>query len=273
MEWYWLILLGLGAGTYGILVGAGGGFILGPALLILSDLEPAVVAGTTLALVAVNAISGTQAYRRMGLVDLRSGLLFAAAAIPASVLAPFALEAVTSDVFRILFGLLLIALAAQASIRPGVSQDAARKGGRVSAAVKSREITTSRGEVYRYELNEALAVAFNAVLGFISSFFGTGGGFIRTPVLVSFFNFPVRVAVATSIFAMAFYASAGAAAHGALGHVDIWPTLPMAGIGLLAGAQVGAKLSTVVGGPWIMRLLAVLLLVMGARLVAQGFWQ
>ena len=79
--------------------------------------------------------------------------------------------------------------------------------------------------------------------------------------------------MATSIFAMVFYTVAGAAAHGALGHVDIWPTLLMAGIGLFAGAQIGAKLSTVIGGAWIMRLLALLLLVMGARLVMQGFWR
>ena len=86
MEWLWLILLGFGTGAYSVLVGAGGGFILGPALLIFFDLEPRVVVGTALALVAINSIAGSQAYRRMGLIDYRSGLLFAAAAIPGSVL-------------------------------------------------------------------------------------------------------------------------------------------------------------------------------------------
>ena len=84
MEWALLVLIGLGTGAYGVLVGAGGGFILGPLLLLFMDLEPEVVAGTVLASVAVNSISGAFVYRRMGVIDYRSGLLFASAAIPGS---------------------------------------------------------------------------------------------------------------------------------------------------------------------------------------------
>ena len=175
MDWLWLILLGLGTGAYGVLVGAGGGFILGPALLIFFDMEPRIVAGTALALVAVNSISGSQAYRRMGLVDYRSGLLFAAAAIPGSVLAPFVLTAVAAGTFRILFGILLIALAAQMvfwSRVPETTSDRTRP--RVKAMVRSRRITAVSGQVFQYEFNEALGTSFNFVLGFISSFFGDG---------------------------------------------------------------------------------------------------
>ena len=38
MEFVLLVLLGFGTGAYGILVGAGGGFILGPMLLLFFDL-------------------------------------------------------------------------------------------------------------------------------------------------------------------------------------------------------------------------------------------
>ena len=61
-------------------VGTGGGVILVPMLMLLFDIEPAVVAGTSLTLVALNSFSGSLAYRRQGLVDRRSGLLFGAAA-------------------------------------------------------------------------------------------------------------------------------------------------------------------------------------------------
>ncbi len=44
MELLLLALLGIGTGAYGVLVGAGGGFILGPILLLFLDLEPDVVA-------------------------------------------------------------------------------------------------------------------------------------------------------------------------------------------------------------------------------------
>ena len=118
MEWLLLLLLGFGTGAYGVIVGAGGGFILAPALIIFFDMEPTVVAGTSLALVAVNALSGSQVYRRMGLVDYRSGLLFAAAAIPGAILAPFILTSVADGTFRILLGAVLLGLAVQMIWRP-----------------------------------------------------------------------------------------------------------------------------------------------------------
>lgn len=271
MDWLWLALLGFGTGAYGILVGAGGGFILGPALLIFFDLEPSVVAGTALAAVAINSVTAAITYRRMGFVDTRSGLLFAAAAIPGSIIAPFVLSSVGGSTFRLLFGLLLIGLAVLMVLRPEVSERGEEDEGPSDSSITGRrEITTGSGQVFRYQFNELPAILFNLVLGFLSSFFGTGGGFLRMPVLVYVFHFPVRVAVATSVFALAFYTTAGAATHASIGHVDWYPTLVWAGLGLVVGGQVGARLTGVFKGPWILRLLLVLVLVMGVRLVIEG---
>ena len=273
MDWLWLLLLGFGTGAYGVLVGAGGGFILGPALLIFFGFDKEAAAGTALALVAANTISGAPVYLRMGRVDRRSGLLFALAAIPGSVIGAFALVAVGGSIFRILFGLLLIALAIQMLVAPRLSQGplAPKKAtSRVGRMVRTRHVTTDDGQVFEYSFNEGFATAFNVVLGFISSFFGTGGGFLRTPILVAVFGFPVHVAVATSIFALAFYTTAGAATHAALGHVEWWPTFVWAGIGLVAGGQVGARLAGRVNSVWILRLLLVVVLALGVRLLIEG---
>lgn len=273
MDWLWLALLGFGTGAYGILVGAGGGFILGPALLIFFDLEPQVVAGTALAAVAINSLTAASTYRRMGFVDTRSGLLFATAAIPGSIIAPFVLSSVDGNTFRLLFGLLLIGLAVLMVFRPDVSERADEDESPPDSSMTGRrEITTGSGQVFRYRFNEMLATLFNLVLGFLSSFFGTGGGFLRMPVLVYAFHFPVRVAVATSVFALAFYTTAGAVTHASLGHVDWYPTLVWAGLGLIVGGQVGARLTGVLRGPWILRLLLVVALIMGVRLVIEGLW-
>lgn len=271
MDWLPLLLLGFVTGAYGVMVGAGGGFILSPALLIFFDLEPQVVAGTALALVAVNSVSGSQAYRRLGLIDYRSALLFAAAAVPGAVLAPFVLANVAGSTFRMLFGLLLIALAVQMVIRTAVPESSRKSrkpnGG---AFVRSRKINAVNGDAYQYTFNEAYVSSLNLVLGFISSFFGTGGGFLRTPILVYAFSFPVRIAVATSVLTMAFYTTAGALTHAGLGNVDWYPTFVWAGIGLVGGAQVGARLASRVGGPWILRLLLVVVLALGIKLLIDG---
>ena len=274
-----LALMGLATGTYGVLVGSGGGIILGPLLLIFTDLETNVVAGTTLAMVALTSLSGSVVYRRIGVVDVRSGLLFAAAAIPGSVIAPFIVKNIAGDAFRALFGLLLLGLATYMIVghrvnvfapfgRPLARAWSATRAGQVRAA--DRHIETKSGERFDYRFNEPLATSFNFALGFVSAFFGTGGGFLRTPVLIAAFDFPVRVAVATSVFALSIYATIGAAVHWSIGNVEAYPTLVCTGAGLLVGSQIGARLSNVIPVAWILRALTAVLLAMGVRLVVQA---
>ena len=278
IAWLWLVLMGFGTGVYGVLVGAGGGFIIGPLLLIFFDIEPATVAGTVLALVAINSISGTFAFRRMGTIDVRSGLLFAAAATPGAVIGVIVVRSVTPGLFQILFGILLLLLGLHIAISSSDKAEAREPDSAALAAnrkflgfmVRSREISSSEGRTYRYRFNEVFATAFNVPLGFISSFFGTGGGFLRTPILVNAFGFPVRVAVATSIFTLSFYTTAGAITHAALGHVEFFPTFVFTGIGLVVGGQIGARLTGRVKGSWILRLLLIVVLALGIKLLVQG---
>ena len=276
LNWALMALIGLGSGAYGVLVGAGGGFILGPALLIISDSEPENVAGTVLAAIALNSALAAWTYRKTGVVDYRSGLLFAGAAAPGAVIGAMGAGAVAPEVFRIAFGALLIALAAYLALRPtisdeGGSEDGGEGGPRLfAAAVKTRTIRTADGDTRVYTFDEALATSFNAALGFVSSFFGVGGGFLRTPILVTVFGFPVRVAAASSVFALAIYGGAGAATHMALGHIEPFPTLVFGGIGLALGGQIGARLSGRVKGAWIMRMLLAVVLALGIRLIWQG---
>ena len=282
LQWVILALVGFVTGVFGVLVGAGGGFILVPILRIFFDKDPAIVAGTVLALVAANSISGAFAYRYMRVVDKRSAYLFAAAAIPGSVIAPFVLKKALEGlpgVFDAMFGLLLVILAVRIATQQFDSGRQSRLGRARSRrrsfinpqTLHRRRITAESGETYRYRLNERWAVLINFVLGFISSFFGVGGGFLRTPILVYAFGFPVQVAVATSIFALSFYTTAGAATHAFIGNIEWFPTFVFAGIGLVTGGQIGARLSGKVQGPWIMRLLMFVILAMGVQLVIQGF--
>ena len=124
--WLWLVLLGIGSGALGVLVGAGGGFIIAPLLRIFFDKNPEIVAGTTVTLVAINSISGAFAYRSMRIVDKRSALIFALAAIPGSVLAPFVLSSALKGVpgvYDFPFGLLLVLLAVRMATQKEVADE------------------------------------------------------------------------------------------------------------------------------------------------------
>ena len=65
-----LIPLGLVVGAYGTLVGAGGGFVLVPVLLLLyPDERPVDITAISLAVVFFNASSGSIAYARLRRID------------------------------------------------------------------------------------------------------------------------------------------------------------------------------------------------------------
>ena len=282
------LLLGVVTGAYGILVGAGGGVILAPALLLFFNIEPAIAAGTSLVLVSVNSVSGTLTYKRTGLVDYRSGFLFSVAAVPGSVIAPLLLNVAAPELFNILFGLMLLILGIVVSVRPNVRERDSIDGKDVSTGnatsisnptpkwlnftVKERKILSQKGVSYVFRFNESVCFVFNVFLGFISSFFGTGGGFLRTPVLISGFGFPVQVAVATSIFALSIYSTMGAAVHAYLGNVDWYPIALWSGVGLIVGGQIGARLLEIVNGLWILRILLLVVILLGIQLIVQGVW-
>src|SRR2546422_4283789 len=77
-----LVFLGFLVGTFGTLIGAGGGFLLVPLLLLGYHFQPPDAVGTSLALVFLNAASGSFAYLRQRRVDLSLRWEFAAGPPP-----------------------------------------------------------------------------------------------------------------------------------------------------------------------------------------------
>ena len=81
------LTVGMIATTYGVLVGAGGGFIIGPVLILFFGWDNKEAVGTSLVCVSVASISGAISYLRLKIVDIRSAILFGIAAMPGAILA------------------------------------------------------------------------------------------------------------------------------------------------------------------------------------------
>ena len=120
MEQYlWLIPLGFIIGAYGTLIGAGGGFVLMPILLLLYPNEnPEILTSISLAVVFFNALSGSGAYARMKRIDYKSGLLFSAATIPGAIFGALTTAYVPRRLFDAIFGILMIAASTFLLLRP-----------------------------------------------------------------------------------------------------------------------------------------------------------
>lgn len=254
---------GILVGAYGTLVGAGGGFLVVPALLLIMKVPPGIAAGTSLAVVLFNAGSGTWAYARRRLVDWRTALLFAAATVPGALLGPALVPLIPERIFQGGFGALLLAVAGFLMLRPLP----ASRGGTASAGgvyLIRRRITDVDGNTQDLAFNPVWGVALSFLVGFLSSVLGIGGGVIHVPFLVYALGFPPHLAVATSHATLAISAAVGVAGHARLGHVLWSHALPM-GLGAVAGAQIGARLSRRLKAPLVVRALAPAIALVGLR--------
>jgi uncharacterized protein len=260
-----LVLLGVAVGAFGTIVGSGGGFILTPILLLLYPHDsPAAVTAISLTAVFFNAASGSAAYAHQRRIDYRSGLAFAGAALPGSVAGALVVGVVSRTLFDLLMGVVLIGLAAWLVF--GEREPGEPVAGRAS----SRVLTDRYGKTYRYDVPLRRGVLYSTVVGFASSFLGIGGGVIHVPLLVRTLGFPTHIATATSHFVLAIIAGSGAITHVAAGSFAHGHGIRRAialSVGVVGGAQVGARLSLRASGRLVEVLLAVALVALAARLL------
>ena len=252
VPWLGLCLLGVVVGAFGTLIGAGGGFLLVPLLLLLyPDEAVKTVTAISLAVVFLNAASGSLAYARLRRIDYRTGLVFAAASVPGSVLGAVATGFLARGFFDLLFGLLLLGLGLYLLVQGNVVE----------------------GHAAPERVNLQLGAVLSFAVGFLSSVLGIGGGVIHVPLLIQFLGYPAHIATATSHFILALMSLAGTVTHVLTGEFEhgVRRTLAL-GVGVLIGAQIGAMLSQRVHGRRILQALAVGVLLIGLRLAGIALW-
>ncbi|MCE5276803.1 MAG: sulfite exporter TauE/SafE family protein [Planctomycetaceae bacterium] len=269
MEYVYLLALGVGVGTFGTLIGAGGGFILMPILLLMyPSRAPTTLTAISLAMVFFNASSGSYSYARMKRIDFKSGLLFLVTGVPGAAAGAYLVRYIPRHVFEFVFGMLLLGVASYIFIK--TFDGAPRSHGRW--ATFKRTIIDAQGVHHEYAFSLALGMAISFGVGLASSILGIGGGIIHVPAMVNLLDFPVHIATATSHFILAAMTLVGTLVHvidGSLGRAEL-PELIMLGGGAIAGAQVGAALSRRVHGRWIMRSLAGALGLVSIRILIPG---
>jgi uncharacterized protein len=255
-----LFLLGIAVGGCGTLIGAGGGFLLMPIMLLIYPGDaPEALTAISLAVIFFNALSGTVAYARMKRIDYASGLLFAAAGVPGAIAGAMSTELINRKVFNGVFGVFLVAIALFL----------------LFSRYQTAATPVSNGESGRPLVppyNRKLGAGASFGIGVLSSLLGIGGGIIHVPFMARVLRFPVHVATATSHFVLCILALVGASVHlidGRLAHEGS-RVVPLA-LGVILGAQGGAVLSNYVHGKWILWFLAMALASVGVRILLAAF--
>jgi uncharacterized membrane protein YfcA len=267
-----LIPLGFAVGAYGTVIGAGGGFMLVPLLLLIyPEYGPEQVTAISLAVVWANAASGSLAYARQRRIDYVTGLLFAACSVPGVVAGALTVHVVPERLFSVLFAVLLLAMAlivTRPAPPPTVREAVSGPG------VLVRSVVTPDGASYRYAYKIWQGALVSLGVGFASSLFGIGGGVIHVPAMIVLFRIPVVFAVATSHFILAFMAGGGTAVHLTSGTLGGKPLLQatLLAAGAVPGAQAGAWIAHRIRARAVILLLAFALVALAARLLLKGIF-
>ena len=260
-----LIPLGFAVGAFGALVGAGGGFVLVPILLLLyPDDDPQSITAISLFVVCANAISGALAFAAQKRIDYASGLWFTAGTFPGAIVGAVAVGYVPRRGFDAIFAITLCVLGvylALRSNRQAIHEPVTGRG------VVRRLITDRYGNTFAYSFQLWKGVILSGAIGFVSSFLGIGGGVVHVPTMTTILHFPVHIATATSFFVLTFMSAEGTVVHLSTGALaEGFDKAVLLAIGAVPGAQAGAYLSRRVHSTVITRSLAGSLVVVGTRL-------
>lgn len=167
---------------------------------------------------------------------------------------------------------MMLILATVLLIKPLTNVDSEKRLKNRSFWEMARYIIDIEGIRYIYRYNLLLGSIISFFVGFASSMLGIGGGIIHVPVMVNLLNFPVHIATATSHFVLSLMALTGSIVHYFQGILDegvheiVW-----LGLGVLIGAQIGAKYSNKIQGKLIIRSLAFALLLVAFRILWMSF--
>ncbi len=215
----WLIPLGFAAGILGSVIGLGGGIIVVP-VLIFSGFSPTAAASNSLFAALSNAIASTISYSKQKRIEYSLGIKLGLLSIPGTILGAIISTDATPGIFKILFGLVLIASAAYIFLRK---------------KFESKDRTLSKQMI-------VFAIGASFFAGIISSFFGIGGGTVFVPLMVVGMGMAMKKAAPTSQLILLLASLSGVIVHSLLGHPDFLQAGFLA-IGSFFGGLLGARLS------------------------------
>lgn len=215
-NWF-MFPISIAIATMAMTSGVGGAVFFVPILLLGLGLPPEVAIGVGLITEVFGFTSGVVAYLRRKLVDFQLAKSILVFSIPMATLGVLAANFVDSNILRGLFGvgLLAVAFGLLSAPAPESASEAAKdlpSDDLHDATMTS--LTSAAGEVFRYRLgNKRTRRLVAAVGGFFMGMISTGLGELNSYFLLQKCKIPSKVAVATSVFTVAFTALVAGTAH------------------------------------------------------------
>jgi len=265
------ILIGLVAGLITGCIGAGGGFIIAPALMS-AGIKGILAVGTDLFHIFAKAIMGSTIHRKLGNVSVSLAFVFLIGAIGGATMGgllnrflyeinPVLSDAFITTIYSLMLGFLGIYammdfLKARKSGDTGDAHGGKTEGAKMGNLPKKlQSIKIPPMIKFDYDLTPSgrqiswvFLVASGAFVGMAAGIMGVGGGFLTFPIFVYIMGVSSMTTVGTDIFQIVFTAGYASISQYAI-YGFIFYTLAMGMLlGSLLGIQVGAMVTKVVSG-------------------------
>jgi len=278
-----VVLLAMGAtvGFLSGLFGVGGGFLITP-LLIFYNVPPAIAVATGANQVIASSFSGALAHFKRGTLDVKLGLVLLAGGLVGSSLGIYVfaylrslgqLDLMVSLLYVVLLGsvgglMLVESMRAIQRARSGQGASLRRPG---QHNWIHRLPLKMRFRASKLFVSVIPVLGIGAVIGFLASVMGVGGGFIMVPALIYLLKVPTNVVVGTSLFQIIFVAAYTTVVHSTANQtVDVVLAFLLM-VGGVAGAQYGTRVGQKLRGEQLRALLALLVLAVALRLAFDLF--
>lgn len=265
------ILIGLGAGLITGCIGAGGGFIIAPALMS-AGIKGILAVGTDLFHIFAKAIMGSVIHRKLGNVSVPLAMVFLIGAILGATVGgvinrvlyeinPVLSDAFITTIYSLMLGFLglyamIDYLKARKAGDVGNADDTNAEGAEIGNLPKKLQ-TLNLPPMIKFDfdltpegrrISWVFLVLSGALVGLAAGIMGVGGGFLTFPIFVYVLGVSSMTTVGTDIFQIVFTAGYASITQYAI-YGFIFYTLAMGMlIGSLFGVQVGALVTKVVKG-------------------------
>ena len=271
-----IVLIGMLVGGLSGLFGVGGGFLMTP-LLIFLGIPPAVAVGTEAPHVLASSVSGVIAHWRRKNVDFKMGFFLMIGGVVGST--------VGVNLFKILriFGQIDIVIQMLFLIFLGFIGFSMAFESAKTTITKYRTTSSIRTKLHQHSWIHGLPfklrfhrsklyistippIVIGFFVGVLSAMMGVGGGFIIIPAMVYLLGMSTNVVVGTSLFQIIFVTANSTFFQSYLNQTLDIVLASLMIVGGVIGAQIGARLGTKLKAEYLRGILAILVLVVCAKI-------
>jgi uncharacterized protein len=286
-----LAAIGVGTGTLGAILGTGGGVFLIPVLVLGFDVPMRFAIGTSILSVIATSTAVAITNVERGTANMRLGMTLEIGTSLGAIVGGLTAGVIPGNALEIIFGLVLIPTALVMWRKRAGDAESAKSATAGPTAVKlpqDAEPPPSLGQLgvgrlgasysdpalgqeVSYRVQRLWAGwGISVIAGILSGLLGIGGGVFKVPAINLLCGVPIKAAAATSNFMIGVTAAASAFLY--LGRGDVQPAMTTAVVlGIVLGSFVGSFLNRYIGGLFVKRLFAVLLIGVAVQLLVRAW--